>query len=130
MLSVVVMLFAICWIPLHLFMLCISFSPGLSEMSSESYKNIYMGLFITCHWLAMANSFVNPIIYSFMCENFRIDARNVLVCIGFKSFRGEDPFSTTWRRRTIDSRASTMTVNSTKLLSCKTSSPLNGYTAI
>ncbi|CAM1298552.1 Uncharacterised protein g2159 [Pycnogonum litorale] len=79
MLTVVVVLFALCWLPLHLFMLCVYFHKGFAVMGSENHKNVYVGVFLTCHWLAMANSFVNPIIYNFMCENFRTDAKNLFL---------------------------------------------------
>jgi hypothetical protein len=33
---------------------------------------------ILFHWLAMAHSFVNPIIYSFMSQNFRVSVNHLL----------------------------------------------------
>ncbi|XP_017487579.1 PREDICTED: neuropeptide Y receptor type 4-like [Rhagoletis zephyria] len=33
--------------------------------------------YFSCHWLAMANSAVNPIIYSWMSVNFRNDFRRI-----------------------------------------------------
>lgn len=34
--------------------------------------NMYVTVAITAHWFSMSNSFVNPIIYCFMSENFRV----------------------------------------------------------
>ncbi|XP_045212427.2 RYamide receptor-like [Mercenaria mercenaria] len=70
MLIIVVAMFGVCWFPLHLFMLLLDFHPEiLTSVSMETLTT----LFITFHWLAMSNSFANPIIYGFTNESFRAD---------------------------------------------------------
>ncbi|XP_060583525.1 substance-K receptor-like isoform X3 [Ruditapes philippinarum] len=70
MLIIVVAMFGICWFPLHLFILLLDFRPELFKtVSMETLTT----LFIIFHWLAMSNSFANPIIYGFTNESFRAD---------------------------------------------------------
>ncbi|XP_076458269.1 prolactin-releasing peptide receptor-like [Babylonia areolata] len=73
MLVVVVVMFALCWLPLHVFILLLDFRPDLMEHDSLEEERFFVGLFYTVHWMAMANSFINPIIYSFSNESFRVD---------------------------------------------------------
>jgi hypothetical protein len=69
MLIIVVAMFGICWFPLHLFILLLDFRPELFKtVSMETLTT----LFIIFHWLAMSNSFANPIIYGFTNESFRV----------------------------------------------------------
>ncbi|KAL8573611.1 hypothetical protein ACOMHN_007164 [Nucella lapillus] len=77
MLVAVVVMFTLCWLPLHIFFLLLDFQPDLMAYHTVQEERFFVGLFYTVHWLAMANSFVNPIIYSFTNESFRVD----LVCI-------------------------------------------------
>ncbi|XP_071107655.1 substance-K receptor-like [Haliotis cracherodii] len=72
MLVIIVVLFGLCWLPLHTFFLLESFIP---ELMREADKN---ALYYACHWLAMANSFVNPVIYGFMNDSFRADLRTLV----------------------------------------------------
>ena len=68
MLVMVVLLFGLCWMPLHVFMLVYDYSNIGETMDYHAIKAIYY----TVHWLAMSNSFVNPIIYSFLNDSFRV----------------------------------------------------------
>ena len=72
MLVVVVVLFAVCWLPLHAFMLVIDFNPELTNYKSTAQKRFFTGVYYCVHWLAMSNSFVNPIIYGFLNDCFRV----------------------------------------------------------
>ena len=67
MLVTIVVLFALCWLPLHAFFLTVDFNPDLIQ-DLEPLQIIYF----VAHWVAMSNSFVNPIIYVFMNSNFRV----------------------------------------------------------
>ncbi|XP_022317050.2 substance-K receptor-like [Crassostrea virginica] len=69
MLIVVVAMFGICWMPLHILNVILNFRPELSSRADDTIAAIY----ISAHWLAMANSFANPIIYSFTNSIFRND---------------------------------------------------------
>ncbi|CAI9738560.1 substance-K receptor-like [Octopus vulgaris] len=69
MLVTIVVLFGICWLPIHIYTLFIDYHPEL--FGSPTFD--VMLVFIVVHWLAMAHSFMNPIIYGFMNDNFRDD---------------------------------------------------------
>lgn len=71
MLATIVVLFGICWLPIHIFILVLDFNPSLEK----EYRRALTILYIIIHWLAMANSFMNPIIYGFMNDNFRADLK-------------------------------------------------------
>ena len=72
MLVVVVSLFAICWLPLHAFILLIDFRPDITEYETISEKHFFVVVYSAVHWLAMSNSCVNPIIYGFLHDSFRV----------------------------------------------------------
>ncbi|GLV41044.1 Tachykinin-like receptor at 99D [Carabus blaptoides fortunei] len=65
MMIVVVVIFAVCWLPFHLYFIFTSYFPDItnSPYIQESYLAIY--------WLAMSNSMYNPIIYCWMNAKFR-----------------------------------------------------------
>ena len=68
MLVTIVLTFALCWLPLHLYMLLGNVARQvLVDNPSSTFP-----LFFTIHWLAMANSFINPIIYGFLNDGFRV----------------------------------------------------------
>ncbi|XP_067930824.1 RYamide receptor-like [Watersipora subatra] len=72
MLMTMSLLFTLCWMPLYIFFLIEDF--GLSE------RDILI-IYFSVNWLAMSNSFQNPIIYGFLNDNFRSDlAELVLRC--------------------------------------------------
>ena len=72
MLVTVVSLFAICWLPLHAFITCIDFHPDLMDYKTAAQKHFLVAVFYVVHWLAMSNSFINPIIYGFLNDGFRV----------------------------------------------------------
>uniref|UniRef100_K1Q7L6 Neuropeptide Y receptor n=1 Tax=Magallana gigas TaxID=29159 RepID=K1Q7L6_MAGGI len=67
MLIVVVAMFGVCWMPLHILNVILNFRTETSSRADDTIAAIY----ISAHWLAMANSFANPIIYSFTNSIFR-----------------------------------------------------------
>lgn len=76
MLITIFVLFTLCWLPLHTFFLILDFKPELiSKASTEKMSYVYFA----AHWLAMSNSFQNPIIYGFLNDNFRVSSFNNLV---------------------------------------------------
>uniref|UniRef100_A0A1A9WB26 G-protein coupled receptors family 1 profile domain-containing protein n=1 Tax=Glossina brevipalpis TaxID=37001 RepID=A0A1A9WB26_9MUSC len=77
MMMVVVLIFAVCWLPFHAYFLLTSCYPTITE--TPFIQEIY--LFI--YWLAMSNSMYNPIIYCWMNSRFRF---------GFKMFFRWCPF--------------------------------------
>ncbi|KAG1655956.1 RYamide receptor [Nymphon striatum] len=72
MLVLIVALFGFCWLPLHVFSVLVHFFPKFTVFSTEKSQNIFVGAYFVLHWIAMSHSFANPLIYSFMCENFRV----------------------------------------------------------
>jgi len=72
MLMVVVTLFALCWLPLHGFNIILDFVPQLRNEDQPEASRVVVAIYTTVHWLAMSNSFVNPIIYGFLNDSFRV----------------------------------------------------------
>ncbi|XP_064088385.1 LOW QUALITY PROTEIN: uncharacterized protein LOC135202858 [Macrobrachium nipponense] len=74
MLLVVVVLFALCWLPLNTYHLVVDFgaSVGPSRHSSS--------IFFICHWFAMSNVCYNPFIYCWLNDHFRAGAKAWLRC--------------------------------------------------
>ena len=72
MLVIVVTLFGLCWFPLHLFTIIADFNPQLRSEGKSQTSDVISTVYIAIHWLAMSNSFVNPIVYSFLNDSFRV----------------------------------------------------------
>ncbi|XP_043600159.1 tachykinin-like peptides receptor 99D isoform X1 [Bombus pyrosoma] len=65
MMIVVVVIFAVCWLPFHVYFIVTSYFP---EITNEPYiQEVFLGIY----WLAMSNSMYNPIIYCWMNSRFR-----------------------------------------------------------
>ncbi|XP_053975397.1 tachykinin-like peptides receptor 99D isoform X2 [Hylaeus volcanicus] len=65
MMIVVVVIFAVCWLPFHVYFIITSYLP---EITNEPYiQEVFLGIY----WLAMSNSMYNPIIYCWMNSRFR-----------------------------------------------------------
>nr|XP_027203178.1 RGS domain-containing serine/threonine-protein kinase A-like [Dermatophagoides pteronyssinus] len=71
MMFTVILLYGICWMPIKLYQFLNDY--GLIAYCTERELYAMICLYFICHWMAMANSFVNPIIYSFMSKSFRND---------------------------------------------------------
>ncbi|GFY41249.1 probable G-protein coupled receptor 83 [Trichonephila inaurata madagascariensis] len=77
MLVVVVILFALCWLPLNIFNLLREFNLSQGFHRSVSHSTV----FFICHWLAMSSVCYNPFIYCWLNDNFRAGALNCLLCM-------------------------------------------------
>nr|XP_970102.3 PREDICTED: tachykinin-like peptides receptor 99D isoform X2 [Tribolium castaneum] len=77
MMMVVVIIFAVCWLPYHLYFIVISYFPEITNSTyiQETYLAIY--------WLAMSNSMYNPIIYCWMNARFRRGFKQFFSCLPF-----------------------------------------------
>ncbi|XP_020300124.1 tachykinin-like peptides receptor 99D isoform X2 [Pseudomyrmex gracilis] len=65
MMMVVVVIFAVCWLPFHVYFIVVSYVP---EITNKPYiQEVFLGIY----WLAMSNSMYNPIIYCWMNTRFR-----------------------------------------------------------
>ncbi|XP_031770412.1 tachykinin-like peptides receptor 86C isoform X3 [Galleria mellonella] len=76
MFVLVVMVFALCWLPYHAFFVLAYHHHSLT--SGPLAQHMYLAFY----WLAMANSMFNPLIYYWMSNKFRIYFRVVLCCCG------------------------------------------------
>ena len=72
MMFAIVILYGICWTPIKMYQLAQEYTPSIFDYCSQSgfYKVIIFYFF--AHTLAMSNSFVNPVVYSFMSKNFMV----------------------------------------------------------
>lgn len=60
MFIIIVLIFAICWLPYHLFFVYAYHNNQV--ISADHVQTIYLAIY----WLAMSNAMVNPIIYYWM----------------------------------------------------------------
>ena len=72
-LVVVVTVFALCWLPLHIHLL-VAYYGELPETV------VYKVLLIVWHSLAFMNSLLNPLIYNFCSQDFRMSFKEVMTC--------------------------------------------------
>lgn len=94
-LVVVVVLFAMSWLPLYAIALRNLFGP---EMTGEQKGMIKKYLSPVAQWLGAANSCVNPFVYCYYSSNFRIGVRRLL---GRTTVVGADDRPQTTPRRTV-----------------------------
>ncbi|CAO1382419.1 unnamed protein product [Diamesa hyperborea] len=71
MIVVVVLAFAICWLPIQIILV-------LKSLHMYDTTALTVGLQIISHVLAYTNSCVNPILYAFLSENFRKAFRKIM----------------------------------------------------
>ncbi|CAH0558873.1 unnamed protein product [Brassicogethes aeneus] len=97
MMIVVVIIFAVCWLPYHLYFIVTSYFPEItnSKYIQETYLAIY--------WLAMSNSMYNPIIYCWMNAKFR---RGFKQCFSYFPFVNLSPDALTRREMLASKRRS------------------------
>ncbi|CAO1423084.1 unnamed protein product [Diamesa tonsa] len=60
MMMIVVLIFAVCWLPQNVYFILTSYFPQVTN--SDYIQEVYLGIY----WLAMSNSMYNPIIYCWM----------------------------------------------------------------
>ena len=66
MFIVVVIIFAVCWLPYHFYFIYTYHNKGI--VKKPFIQHVYLGFY----WLAMANSMFNPFVYYWM--NARLDS--------------------------------------------------------
>ncbi|CAB3239144.1 unnamed protein product [Arctia plantaginis] len=84
MMIVVVVIFAVCWLPFHVYFLVTSYYPEV--VNYEHIQEIYLAIY----WLAMSNSMYNPIIYCWMNSKFRRGFKQFFWCCGAFGHGGLD----------------------------------------
>ncbi|CAG0879121.1 unnamed protein product [Darwinula stevensoni] len=65
MMIFIVLAFAICWLPYHVYFIVISVDPGINDLP------YIQELYLAIYWLAMSNSMYNPMIYCWRNQRFR-----------------------------------------------------------
>ncbi|XP_061420810.1 neuropeptide Y receptor type 5-like [Lethenteron reissneri] len=73
MLSIIVLMFAVCWLPLNVFQALLEFGPSLLPHHPGSATALYF----CSHFLAMSHSVWNPLVYGFYNDSFRADLRQL-----------------------------------------------------
>ncbi|CAD5123484.1 DgyrCDS11830 [Dimorphilus gyrociliatus] len=73
-LIIVVMMFALSWLPLQIFNLVVELIPN----KIEQHQNAAVYCFLAFHWLSVSNSWMNSVVYSFMNKRFRCDMKDLL----------------------------------------------------
>ncbi|PIK60502.1 putative galanin receptor type 1-like [Apostichopus japonicus] len=87
MVLVLVVCFACCWLPYH--------TRVLIEILKVARNNSFYFYFFCARALAYFNSCLNPLLYSFLGENFRSQMKDVFFCFPALSLRKEGPSITT-----------------------------------
>ncbi|TPP60126.1 Neuropeptide Y receptor invertebrate [Fasciola gigantica] len=77
MLIAMVVIFVLCWIPLHALWIIVDSVGGQIE---ESWH--FHNAFIFCHMLAMSSAVYNPFLYAWLNNNFRQELQAILQCRG------------------------------------------------
>ncbi|CAG2103243.1 unnamed protein product, partial [Medioppia subpectinata] len=83
MLITIVILFAVCWLPIHIFNIIVWFFPPNINKSKTLYMTYVFSYFFS-HFLSMSHSFINPFVYGFMSENFKLSLRRLLTRMRYK----------------------------------------------
>ncbi|CAF0787559.1 unnamed protein product [Adineta steineri] len=73
MLIAMVVIFAICWLPLNIVHMVAEFHR--SELSH------YKALFLSTHVIAMSSTIYNPFLYSWLNDNFRKEFQQIIPCL-------------------------------------------------
>lgn len=74
MMIVVVIIYAVCWLPIHAVTLIEEGHPDIYD-----FKH-YQVIWISAHWLAMSYACYNPIVYFWMNKRFRVGFKGLLAC--------------------------------------------------
>lgn len=92
MLVTVVVVFAVCWLPLHAFQLATDIDSSVLGMKD------FKLLFTVFHIVAMCSTFVNPILYGWMNNNYRTAFLSVCKCGKSVSLRSRNIVSRKMQR--------------------------------
>ncbi|KAI8489235.1 Orexin receptor type 2 [Branchiostoma belcheri] len=115
MLVAVVVVFAICYIPLMI-LTFLKRVYGFFDVTNNR-QGVYAA-FMVSHWLLYLNSAINPLIYNFMSEKFRSEFKASLPCCFPEAARKKrEARGMTVGRPTISRMHTTRTTGTTELLS-------------
>ncbi|CAO2612287.1 Neuropeptide Y receptor type 5 [Lemmus lemmus] len=74
-LTILILVFAVSWMPLHLFHVVTDFNDNL--ISNRHFKLVYC----ICHLLGMMSCCLNPILYGFLNNGIKADLRALIHCL-------------------------------------------------
>lgn len=74
-LTILILVFAVSWMPLHLFHVVTDFNDNL--ISNRHFKLVYC----ICHLLGMMSCCLNPILYGFLNNGIKADLRSLIHCL-------------------------------------------------
>ena len=74
MLIVVVVVFALCWMPLNVYQILADFHPNVEVFHYNSTA------FFICHWIAISSTCYNPFVYCWLNETFRSEVKSRFKC--------------------------------------------------
>lgn len=73
MLCAVMLTFLMNWLPIHTFHIYMAYIFYKNKLHIiEENQQLLSIIFYFCHWLSMSNSFINPVIYSLMNDQFKV----------------------------------------------------------
>ena len=102
MMLAVVVIYAICWLPLHVITLIGDAIPRV-VWRVEHIQSIW----VVCHWVAMSSCAYNPIVYCWMNSSFRRGFATAFRCTCFRlNARGPEARRRSWTWRTVRSTIS------------------------
>ncbi|XP_046548369.1 probable G-protein coupled receptor 83 [Haliotis rubra] len=81
LLIAVVIVFALCWLPLILYHLLTDFHPNAEVFHHDSRA------FFICHWIAISSTCYNPFVYCWLNENFREEVKARFRWCGYRAFK-------------------------------------------
>jgi len=64
MMILIVVIFAVCWLPQHVYFVVVSLRPDVTH--HQSIQHVYLVIY----WFAMSNAMYNPIVYCWMNARF------------------------------------------------------------
>ncbi|KAG8453862.1 hypothetical protein GDO86_000477 [Hymenochirus boettgeri] len=73
-LTILILAFAVSWMPLHLFHLVTDFNANL--ISNRHFKLVYC----ICHLLGMVSCCLNPVLYGFLNDGIKADLMSLIKC--------------------------------------------------
>jgi len=100
MMVTVVVIYAMCWLPLH----SVTLAGDTNPTAVWSYKHIQI-VWIASHWLAMSSCCYNPFVYFWMSSNFRSSFQRLVTRLCRKRDGGTVATTHVGRLAVVDRRA-------------------------
>lgn len=85
LLIAVVIVFAICWLPLNLYHLLTDLHPKPQMFQYNTMA------FFACHWVAISSTCYNPFVYCWLNEHFREEVKSRFTCFYLPCRRLKEP---------------------------------------